>query len=87
MTPYAAGYKGEIRVSAPHPRSYRPDLPRRDAPLNWHNTAEEQRAYMKVHGLRFTGPAVCKPIPKPSGTPVYGSPTLHLPGQQDWTCP
>ena len=83
MTPYGASYAGEIRVSAPHPRSYRPDLPRRDAALNWHCTAEEQRAYCKAHGIRFTGPAVCKPIPKPKGNPVTASPTLYLAGQQE----
>ena len=83
MTPYGASYAGEIRVSSPHPRSYRPDLPRRDAALNWHNTAEEQRAYCKAHGIRFTGPAVCKAIPKPKGNPVTGSPTLYLAGQQE----
>ena len=82
--PYAAGYTGEIRVSSPHPRSYRPDLPARDAAINWRNTAPEQRAYMRVHGMTFTGPAVCKPIPKPSGSPIWGTPTFYLAGQQDW---
>ena len=85
MTPYAAGYTGEIRVSAPHPRSYRPDLPARDAAINWRNTAPEQKAYMRAHGLTFTGPAVCKPIPKPKGNPITGTPDITLPGQLAWT--
>lgn len=85
MTPYGAGYKGEVRTGSPHPRSYRPEIPLGTPPLNWHNTAEEVRAYCRVSGITFTGPALCKPIPKPQGNPVRGNPTYHLLGQQDWT--
>jgi hypothetical protein len=82
--PYRAGYAGLIRVNSPHPQSYRPEIPLGTPPVSWHNTAEEVRAYCRVHGITFTGPALCKPIKMPSGT-VHASPTIHLAGQQDWT--
>lgn len=80
--PYAAGYAGEIRVSAPHPRSYRPAIPLGCPPVSWKQTAEEMKAYCRVHGIRFTGPALCKAIGKPSGSPVpRGVADSYLAGQ------
>lgn len=81
MVPYGAGYKGEIKTGSPHPRSYGAHVPLRPGAINWHNTAPEMRAYCRVSGIRATGPMLCKPIPRPSGSPVTGSPTLYLPGQ------
>lgn len=89
MTPYGASYAGEIRVSTPHPRSYGADVPlghtrpRDPDHALTPNTAQDMQAYCRVHGIAKRGPWLCKAIPKPKGSPVTGSPTLYLAGQQE----